>query len=592
MARSGAGADIDPIEAEAIVTLYRYIPGAFIAVPIVALSLIAMAWSYATHPAIIVWTLVTLVTQLGRAGLYLAYRRRKPQGRELKAWAFGYTVYMFVTGIVWGSTAFVFLVPNVPVTVALTFCGMYSLGAGSIAVNAYHLPSYYAFVGSMFVTALILTWRIGDMGLLVLGIGSIGFAFMTILFARLQSRVMRESIAIRFENVKILAEMKDARERAEQAQLEAEGARRQAEAANLSKSQFLAAASHDLRQPLHALSLFSGALDHFSLGPEEAAIVQHIQSNIAAMEGLFDGLLDLSRLDAGAVRKVVKPFAIQPLFDRLDHYFAATAGEKALSLRLAPTRLWVDGDEVLVEQILMNLISNALRYTHEGGVVVGASRRDAQVELRVTDSGEGIAAADRQRIFEEFVQIGNAERDRRKGLGLGLAIAARTAMLLDTRITLRSQPGRGSRFAFSLPRAALTDVTLVAEAKRTGDPIGNLRLLVVDDDPAVREALGLLLKRWNVDFTLADGVDAARRALLGTPFDVVISDYRLREGSVGLDFLLGLDSIRGRALVTGDVEPDLMRRVEAANILLIHKPVEPAKLRAMLNHLASVTAAQ
>ncbi|WP_443750944.1 ATP-binding response regulator [Asticcacaulis solisilvae] len=548
--------------------------------PIVAISLIAMAWSYADHGHIIAWTLVTLATQLGRAGLYIAYRRRKPQGPELKRWAFGYTVYMFITGIVWGATAFIFLVPNVPITVALTFCGMYSLGAGSIAVNAYHLPSYYAFVASMFVTALIMTLRMGDMGFVILGLGSIGFAVMTILFARLQSRIMRESIAIRFENIKILAEMKEARD-------EAEAARRQAEAANLSKSQFLAAASHDLRQPLHALSLFSGALGNFRLGEEETAVVRHIQSNIAAMEGLFNGLLDLSRLEAGAVRKVVRPFAVRPMFDRLDRFFTPLASEKGLSLRLVPTGLWALGDEILAEQILMNLIANALRYTREGGVVIGARRQDGRIVFQVSDSGEGIAEPDRKRIFEEFVQIGNQERDRRKGLGLGLAISARTAALLDTRIDLRSAPGKGSRFGFGLPRAeaALPEMT---GGSRPAGPLGGLRLLVVDDDQAVREALALLLKGWGVDFTIADGIDAAKAALAGSAFDVVISDYRLREGPVGLDFLTGLDGVKGRALVTGDVDPDLLRSVEAAGVMLVHKPVDPARLRAMLNHLASV----
>ncbi len=561
-------------------------PGAFIAVPIVAISLIAMAWSYADHTHIIAWTLVTCATQIGRAGLYFAYRRRKPQGWELTRWAFAYTVYMFITGIVWGATAFIFLVPNVPITVALTFCGMYSLGAGSIAVNAYHLPSYYAFVASMFVTALIMTLRMGDMGFIILGIGSIGFAVMTVLFARLQSRVMRDSIAIRFENIKILAEMKAARERADEARLEAETARRQAEAANLSKSQFLAAASHDLRQPLHALSLFSGALGNFSLGPEETTVVQHIQNNIAAMEGLFNGLLDLSRLEAGAVRKVVRPFAVQPVFDSLDRYFTPLAGEKGVSLRLAPTALWVEGDEILTEQILMNLIANGLRYTQDGGVVIGARRHGDRIAFQVSDSGPGIADADRQRIFEEFVQVGNHERDRRKGLGLGLAIAARTAALLDTHIMLDSVPGRGSRFGFILPRAE-ANVTRAAAKTMGSDPIGHLRLLIVDDDQAVRQALDLLLKGWGADFTLVDGIVAAQAALAKEAFDVVISDYRLREGPVGLDFLMGLDTIRGRALVTGDVDPELLRRVESTGIMLVHKPIDPARLRAMLNHLAS-----
>lgn len=551
-------------------------PGAFLPVPIAVAGLIFTAWSYANHAAILVWTAAAFLTHAVRAGLYFAYRRRQPHGVDLKRWALFYTLYMFVTGIVWGAAVVIFLAPDLPVTAVLIFCGLYSLGSGSVAVNAYHLPSYYTYVATMFITAAALTLRLGDMNPLVFGVGAVGFGIMVLLFARLQSRVMRESIAMRFENIQILAEMKAARERAE--------------AANLSKSQFLAAASHDLRQPLHALSLFSGALGNFRLGVEETAVVQHIQSNIAAMEGLFNGLLDLSRLEAGAVRKVMRPFAVQPVFDRLDRYFTPLASEKGLSLRLVQTGLWVGGDDVLTEQILMNLIANALRYTHEGGVVIGARRQGGWIAFQVSDSGEGIAEAARNRIFDEFVQIGNQERDRRKGLGLGLAISARTAALLGTRIALDSIPGKGSRFAFDLPRAV--PAVSPAQVPRSNDPIGRLRLLIVDDDQAVREALDLLLKGWGVDFVLADGLDAARAALADGPFDVVISDYRLREGPVGLDFLLGLDAVKGKALVTGDVDPELMRRVDGTRIVLIHKPVDPARLRAMLNHLASAPAAQ
>jgi len=265
----------------------------------------------------------------------------------------------------------------------------------------------------------------------------------------------------------------------------------------------------------------------------------------------------------------------------------------------------VTADEVLTEQILVNLIANALRYTHAGGVVVGARRRagsssTSEVVLQVWDSGEGIAEDDRQRIFQEFVQIGNAERDRRKGLGLGLAIAARTAELLDTRIELDSQFGRGSRFGFALQQAepqAMTVAPMIAGAA----PIERLRVLIVDDDPAVREALSLLLKGWGVTYTIVEDTASAREALdraaldEGPPYQVVLSDHRLREGHAGLDFLAGLkaraprpgETIPGLALVTGDVDPELMRRVGEAEIFLIHKPVDPARLRALLNHLAS-----
>ncbi|MBW8882093.1 MAG: response regulator, partial [Asticcacaulis sp.] len=291
-----------------------------------------------------------------------------------------------------------------------------------------------------------------------------------------------------------------------------------------------------------------------------------------------------------AVKADPHPFPLQPLFDRLAQVFAPVARDKGLRLRFRPTSAWVMGDEVLTEQIVMNLVANALRYTQSGGVLVASRRRAGKVRIEVRDTGEGIAEADRQRIFDEFVQIGNTERDRRKGLGLGLAICARTATLLGTSVDLKATPGKGSAFAFELqatePVAAAPTVAPFAERPLAG----RLRLLIVDDDLAVREALGVLLKGWGVEFTLADGLDAARHALdTEAPFRLVLSDYRLREGHVGLDFLTGLKSLPDApnlALITGDVDPGLMRRADEAGILLIHKPVDPARLRALINHLA------
>ncbi len=584
--------DAAAIDHQCILTLYKQVPNSAVAAGVVTIFMVFTAWTYSPHPVVIAWLVVQLATQVARFGLLAVYRRRAPQGEALKPWALAYTLYMLVAGVMWGSTIFLFSAPAQPVSISLTLCGLYGISAGSTPGNAYNLPGCYAFVVTIFIMVLLKMLMLGDFGHIVLGLASALFALIMVLFARVQNRVLRDGFAIRFENIHLLAETQRARERAEVA-------RRQAEAANLAKSQFLAAASHDLRQPLYALSLFSGALKSLELADDATQVVTHIQDNIAAMEGLFNGLLDLSRLEAGAVKSVRRPFALQPMFDRLEHILMPQARGKGLRLRLRPSALWVMADEVLTEQILVNLIANALRYTHAGGVVVGARRRGAGIVLQVWDSGEGIAEDDRQRIFQEFVQIGNAERDRRKGLGLGLAIAARTAELLDTTIELDSQFGRGSRFGFALPQAEPQAVT-VAPMIAGAAPIARLRVLIVDDDPAVREALSLLLKGWGVTYTIVEDTVSAqtaldKAALEGPPYQVVLSDHRLREGHAGLDFLAGLKAraprpgeiIPGLALVTGDVDPELMRRVGEAEIFLIHKPVDPARLRALLNHLAS-----
>lgn len=575
----------DPkVSAECILTLYKQVPNSFAAAIVVTVFMVFTAWPY-TRPAVVfTWLGIQTLSQVGRFALLLLYRRARPQGEALKAWAGYYTLYMLAAGAIWAGTLFAFVVPSQPLTIALTLCGLYGISAGSVPGNAYNLPGCYAFIGVIFAAVLVRTVMIGDFGHIVLGLASALFAVIMLMFARVQNGVLREGFAIRFENVKILAEMKEARERAEQA-------RRQAETANLAKSQFLAAASHDLRQPLYALSLFSGSLKALALTDEAAHVVRHIQDNIAAMETLFNGLLDLSRLEAGAVKAEISPFALQPVFDRLQHYFAPTARDKGLDLRLRSSSAWVRGDEVLVEQILMNLIANALRYTSSGTVLIAARRRGLSIRIEVRDSGEGIAAPDRQRIFDEFVQIGNAERDRRKGLGLGLAICARTAALLGTRIELSSTPGKGSIFAFEL-QAEVPDITAKPDLPSLPEHTSGAarpHLLIIDDDAAVREALGLLLAGWNVDLTLCDTLDAARQALdTQPPYHLILSDYRLREGHAGLDFLIELKSrpdCPSLALITGDVDPALMRRASEADIFLIHKPVDPARLRALVNHL-------
>ena len=574
---------IDPVTVQAILTLYKQVPNSFAAAITVTVFMGFTAWPYSPHGLVIAWLVVQALSQVARLVLLLVYRRRQPTDAELTLWAHAYTGYMLVAGLIWGATVFLFTHPAEPITLALTLCGLYGISAGSVPGNAYNLPGCYAFVGTIFLMVLIKMLMVGDFGHIVLGLASALFALIMILFSRVQSRALREGFAIRFENIELLEETRLARERAE-------AAWRQAEAANLAKSQFLAAASHDLRQPLYALSLFSGSLKSFALDADGHELVRKIQDNIGAMETLFNGLLDLSRLEAGAVSKDMTAFAVQPLFDRLEHYFAPIARAQNLTLRLRSTSLWVCGDEVLSEQILMNLIANALRYTPAGGVLIAARRRGSHVSLQVTDSGQGIDDADQVRIFEEFVQIGNTERDRRKGLGLGLAIAARTAVLMDSHIELVSKLGSGSRFSFDLKRETPGATVAKAPQSTIADLTAGLRVLIVDDDQAVREALDLLLTGWGLDFAVAGTLDEARTALQGAPFQVVLCDYRLREGHVGLDFLTGLKeagTTAGLALITGDVDSDLMRRAQTGGVFLIHKPVDPARLRALLNHLAS-----
>jgi signal transduction histidine kinase/CheY-like chemotaxis protein len=359
--------------------------------------------------------------------------------------------------------------------------------------------------------------------------------------------------------------------------------------ANHAKTRFLAAASHDLRQPMHALALTVGELRETASAPELAALARRIDRSVDALEDLLDALLDVSKLDAGAVQPERRAFPLQPLLERLADEFAPAAEAKGLRFRVAPTSLWTESDPTLLGRCLLNLVANAVRYTREGGVVVGCRRRGAQAEIVVADSGIGIAAADQARIFEEFYQAGSPPRDRATGLGLGLAIVDRVARLLGHSITVKSQVGRGSVFGVRVPIVPPRPGEPASAAPETGmQQLAGLRVLVVDDEPDVRAALDGLLQRWGCSVETAASGGEALSADRASP-DLVLCDLRLGESESGFDVLDRLQARWGTSLhgiiVTADASTERITDAHARGYPLLHKPVRPAKLRALLEQL-------
>ena len=331
-----------------------------------------------------------------------------------------------------------------------------------------------------------------------------------------------------------------------------------------------------------------GALEPLGLRSSTGRIISDIRANLGALDGLFNGLLDIARIDAGTVTVTRQSVDVDEIFDRLDHFLRPTSGDLDLDLRFRSDGTQLFTDPVLIEQIMLNLGTNALRNTARGGVLIGARKRSNCVRLEVWDTGSGIAAADQKRIFDEFVQVGNPERNRRKGMGLGLAIASRTARLLGTEIGLASVPGRGSFFWVTQPIATTPrkPVELRTPLPESGATPGG-RLLFIDDDPAVREALSVLFEERGLGGTIVGTVAEARLAMQSTTFSMVFSDYRLPGAENGLEFLLQLQG-EGRFaatrpfLVTGDMNTDLLSRAARANIVLLHKPLSPQNLMRLI----------
>lgn len=359
-----------PERAEAVRTLYLQMRNSALSAVVVSLYMIGTAAPYTRWPVIAAWAAIMIATQIARELLIRAWRRRSRADSELARWARFYTVYMVATGSLWGVTIYLFAHPAEPITVALTLCCLYSIAAGSVPANAYNPPGLVALVGFMYVPIVVRLLSTGRLEYILLGLASGLYGVAMVGMCRMQARTLAEGFRIRFENTALLAELTVQK-------AEAERARYRAEQASLAKSQFLAAASHDLRQPLYALSLFSASLDQLKLDSSGRTVVGNIQDSIGAMEQLFEGLLDLSRLDAGVVQPRPGPVSIDALFDRLSQYFHPIAAERGLELRFRSDGEWVWSDAALLEQVLGNLVGNALRYTRRGGVLLAARRRAA-----------------------------------------------------------------------------------------------------------------------------------------------------------------------------------------------------------------------
>lgn len=374
-------------------------------------------------------------------------------------------------------------------------------------------------------------------------------------------------------------------------------AKEHAEAANRTKTSFLAAASHDLRQPIHALGLYMQALAEQTQAGAQPELVQRMKASLAALESMFNALLDISRMDAGVVVPDVRPFALQSMLHRVADEFVALAADKGLrlSVRMSPPAGGpsASSDPMLVERVVTNLLGNAMRYTTEGGVLLSCRLRrgnPARWLVEVWDTGPGIAAAEQERVFEEFYQLGNLQRDRSAGLGLGLSIVRRLCDLLGHRLRLVSRPGRGTRFMLELP--ATDRSPALPEPELRHRQFDGFVVAVVEDDAEVRASTQLLLERWGCRVHAgADAAEVLASDRAGATLQSIVADFRLRDGHTGIEAIQALRTACGRELpaviVSGDSSPQQLAQVQASGFECLGKPVAPQRLRGWLSAAAA-----
>lgn len=386
----------------------------------------------------------------------------------------------------------------------------------------------------------------------------------------------------------------DLRARVAEATLDLLWQKEAAEHATVAKSHFLAAASHDLRQPLHALGLFISRLAQSEVAKQEPKLVGHIQSAVDTLQNLLDAILDVSRLDGGNVVPELDSFPLVAVLNRLAQDLELLAEQKGLRIKLRPTPVWVYSDQRIVARILLNLVGNALRYTRTGGVLVGCRRRRGVLRVEVWDTGEGIPEDAREEIFEEYVQLGNPERDQSKGLGLGLAICRRLSDLLQIPIGVRSRPGRGSVFWIDLPVAPTQSLLPPGDASPSAQVAESTRIagsvLVVEGDALVRAGMEQAIINWGGRVMLADERGAALRLCResGTPPDLMICNIRLPDSVSGIALAQELQRefpTMGVLLISADVSAEAQTEASVAGFVLLKEPVPPGRLRAALRHL-------
>ena len=366
---------------------------------------------------------------------------------------------------------------------------------------------------------------------------------------------------------------------------------RELEVANAAKTRFLAAASHDLRQPVVSISLLSELLREQPLPASAAPILARMGDSVQALTALLESLLDLSRFDAGAVTARPSSIALRALLERVTGDEAEAARRLGITLRIRAPLVNVRSDPLLLEQILRNLVGNAVRYTRRGGVLVSARRRGAdRLLLQVWDTGPGIPSESQAQVFDEFVQLDNAAREAARGLGLGLSLVQRAAAVLGVRVCLRSAVGRGSCFSLEVPLGA--SEAAHDETAPADDPgLDGCQVWILEDDPDVREALRMRLVAWGAQARAFSDVDSFRQALAGGPPDLLVADQRLPDGT-GIDaarLLQAVDASVPVLVVTGDTAPDDIALLRASGLPVLHKPFTSNELWVALRALGGAS---
>ncbi len=585
--------DIDetnlPVRREQVRARITVYPTMIIPAMLMVPALVWVMWDKVSHELLFGWMALTLLTQLFELSQWWRYRTYVHDVEQCRRWDARFKRNTALGALAWGGAWIVMFVPGdvgYQAVLILTAMGFASAG---VTINPVHRPSLFIYLVVLLAPLIVrLAWENDSEHWFL--------AFMLLVFVGflLHSSVklmqtFELSLRQRFERDKLLHALRVREE-------ETARALETAEQANKTKSRFLATASHDLRQPLQALRLFTEALQDTAKEAETLRLAGQIGKSVNSLVDMFDDLLDVSRLDAGIISPRWQHFALYDLFDRLYVDFTPLAQAKGLLLELpytgahqcnADCEAVVYSDPFLLERMLRNLVSNAIRYTDRGHVQVRCECSTNRVAIAVQDTGIGIRPEVLPQIFEEYYQADNPHRDRRKGLGLGLAIVRRVEELLGYKVKVESEPGRGSTFSFSVNMGDPEMLARPFVITQTRFNVEGKVIALVEDDPEIREFTAELMQGWGCRvFAEASSAEVLRKLdMAAVRPDLLVCDYRLPDNQTALDVMRQMREFWGNLpvlVVTGDTGAETLQAIHKSGATLLHKPIAPTRLRSTM----------
>lgn len=544
------------------------------ALVLTAILTVAVLWPAMDHGYLIAWLCLNLAIAAGREFSFKGFLSSEVTISNYSSRLSLMSFWGVITGLPWIAAAMLFISNEQP-AYSLVVSTIYTGTLASVALSwSAHLKSYFSYALPT-VSALFISYAIqGTVFSYSVAILLVGFLLIMTLYCQVSSKALKEKSRLSYENASLVSQLTTQNMKAEQAVL--------------AKNQFLAAASHDLRQPLHASGLFIDALDHLDLGDEASAIIDKLgQSNIA-INNLLHGLLDISRLDANVVEYLPKHFDLSSVLTRVYNEYELASRDLECDIELQiPEFLYAYSDNVIFERVVRNLVDNAVKFTKQGLVSIRAEEKDQNtILLSINDTGKGIPESQHEYIFSEFSQLNNPERDRQKGLGLGLAIVQRLCKLINVGLFMTSEEGAGTQFTLQVP------IGNQIEASKSYQPQAPLLtgrcVLVIDDEADILDGMRRILEASEAKVVTAVDAISALQQLDEYDLhpDVIVADLRLRDNHNGIDAVESLreefnDDIKA-ILVTGDTSSDRLLLARSADMLLIHKPVSADKLRSAI----------